>query len=77
MAIVVLGGMGSQIGVVFAAFLLIVMPELTRELEQFRMLVFGGAMVAIMIWRPSGLLAYRVPTILLHKTGGGKEPDSG
>ena len=77
LAIVVLGGMGSQIGVVFAAFLLIVLPELTRELEQFRMLVFGGAMVAIMIWRPSGLLAYRVPTILLHKLGGGKEPDSG
>ncbi len=75
LAIVVLGGMGSQIGIVLAAFLLIVLPELGRELEQFRMLMFGGAMVAIMIWRPSGLLAYRVPTILLHGRGGGRREE--
>lgn len=66
LAIVVLGGMGSQIGVVLAAVLLIVLPELGRALAQFRMLVFGGAMVGIMIWRPGGLLAYREPTVLLH-----------
>jgi len=66
LAIVVLGGMGSQIGVVLAAAVLIVLPELGRALEQFRMLVFGGAMVAIMVWRPRGLLAYREPTILLQ-----------
>jgi branched-chain amino acid transport system permease protein len=66
LAIVVLGGMGSQIGVVLAAVLLIVLPELGRVLAQFRMLVFGGAMVAIMVWRPSGLLAYREPTLRLH-----------
>jgi branched-chain amino acid transport system permease protein len=65
LAIVVLGGMGSQIGVVLAAVVLIVLPELGRALEQFRMLVFGGAMVAIMVWRPRGLLAYREPTIRL------------
>ncbi len=66
LAIVVLGGMGSQIGVVLAAVVLIVLPELGRALEQFRMLVFGGAMVAIMVWRPRGLLAYREPTLLLQ-----------
>jgi branched-chain amino acid transport system permease protein len=66
LAIVVLGGMGSQIGVVLAAVVLIVLPELGRVLAQFRMLVFGGAMVAIMVWRPSGLLAHREPTVLLH-----------
>ena len=65
LAIVVLGGMGSQIGVVLAATLLIVLPEMGRALAQFRMLVFGGAMVGIMIWRPSGLLAHRAPTLLL------------
>ena len=70
-AIVVLGGMGSQIGVVLAAVVLIVLPELGRALEQFRMLVFGGAMVAIMVWRPRGLLAYREPTVLLHGRRGG------
>jgi branched-chain amino acid transport system permease protein len=66
LAIVVLGGMGSQIGVVLAAVVLIVLPELGRALAQFRMLVFGGAMVGIMVWRPGGLLAHREPTLWLH-----------
>lgn len=66
LAIVVLGGMGSQIGVVIAAILLIGGPELVRELEDFRMLAFGALMVLIMIWRPSGLLAFREPTIRIH-----------
>jgi branched-chain amino acid transport system permease protein len=65
LAIVVLGGFGSQIGVVFAAILLIGLPEFFRELQQYRMLAFGAAMVAIMVWRPRGLLAHREPTIRL------------
>jgi branched-chain amino acid transport system permease protein len=74
LAIVVLGGMGSQLGVVLAAIFLIGMTEFFRELEQFRMLAFGGGMVAIMVWRPRGLLAHRDPTIRLHdaRTGTGK-----
>jgi branched-chain amino acid transport system permease protein len=69
LAIVVLGGMGSQIGVVIAALVLILLPELGREFAQFRMLLFGAAMVMIMAWRPRGLLAYRKPTLLLHERG--------
>jgi branched-chain amino acid transport system permease protein len=69
LAIVVLGGMGSQIGVVFAAIVLIGLPEFFRELHQYRMLAFGAAMVLIMLWRPSGLLAHREPTLRLHKNG--------
>jgi branched-chain amino acid transport system permease protein len=69
LAIVVLGGMGSQIGIVLAALLLIGLPEWFRELQQFRMLAFGGAMVLIMLWKPAGLLSHREPTIRL---GGGK-----
>lgn len=65
LAIVVLGGMGSQIGVVIAAVVLIGGTELFRELEQFRMLAFGGLMVLIMVWRPRGLLAHRDPTMRL------------
>ncbi len=65
LSIVVLGGFGSQIGVVLAAVLLIGMPEFFRELHQFRMLAFGAAMVLIMVWRPAGLLAHRQPTIRL------------
>jgi len=69
LAIVVLGGMGSQIGVVVATFLVIGLPEAFREMEQYRMLCFGAGMVGIMLWRPSGLLAHRDPTILLNPRG--------
>jgi len=65
LAIVVLGGMGSQIGIVLAAILLVGLPEWFRELQQYRMLAFGGAMVLIMLWRPRGLLASREPTVRL------------
>lgn len=66
LAIVVLGGLGSQLGVVLAAIILIGLPEVFRELAQFRMLAFGAGMVLIMIWRPRGLLAHREPSVLLH-----------
>jgi len=66
LAIVVLGGMGSQLGVVLAATVLVTLPEFGRELAQFRMLIFGMAMIAIMIWRPRGLLAHREPSLRLH-----------
>jgi branched-chain amino acid transport system permease protein len=67
LAIVVLGGMGSQIGIVLAAILLIGLPESPwlRGLVEYRMLAFGGVMVLIMLWRPQGLLARRTPTVLL------------
>jgi len=71
LAIVVLGGMGSQVGVVIASFVLIVMPELFRELEEFRMLAFGAGMVLIMIWRPRGLVSRRNPTVYLRPPGSG------
>jgi branched-chain amino acid transport system permease protein len=70
LAIVVLGGMGSQVGVALAAIVLIGMPEFFRELAGYRMLAFGIGMVMIMIWRPRGLLAVRDPTIRLHSRAG-------
>jgi branched-chain amino acid transport system permease protein len=66
LAIVVLGGFGSQLGVVLAALLLIGLPEVFREVKDFRMLAFGLAMVGIMLWRPAGLLAHREPTVRLN-----------
>lgn len=66
LSIVVLGGMGSQAGVVIAALLVIGLPELFRELAEYRMLAFGMGMVLIMVWRPRGLLAHRDPSILMH-----------
>jgi len=65
LAIVVLGGMGSQTGVVLAAILLVTLPEFGRAFAEFRMLLFGAAMVAIMVWRPRGLLARREPSLRL------------
>ena len=65
LAIVVLGGMGSQMGVVLAAILLVSLPEFGRAFAEFRMLIFGAAMVAVMVWRPRGLIAHREPTVWL------------
>ena len=65
LAIVVLGGMGSQIGVVFAASAIVLLPEFLREFSEYRMLFFGMAMVLVMLWRPQGLMSHRRPTVVL------------
>lgn len=56
LAIVVLGGLGSIPGVVIAAIVLTVLPEMLRDFSDYRILVFGLAMVVMMIWRPQGLV---------------------
>lgn len=56
LAIVVLGGMGSTVGVVIAAFVLTVAPELLRSFAEYRVLLFGILMVLMMIWKPRGLI---------------------
>ncbi|SEJ36152.1 branched-chain amino acid transport system permease protein [Pseudomonas linyingensis] len=61
LAIVVLGGMGSQLGVILAAVVMILLPELAREFNEYRMLMFGALMVLMMIWRPQGLLPMQRP----------------
>jgi branched-chain amino acid transport system permease protein len=80
LSIVVLGGMGSQIGVAIAAVVMIGGTEIMRQLgflkqifgptfdpTQYRMLLFGLAMVAIMRWRPRGLIATRAPSVFLKQ----------
>ena len=69
LAIVVLVGMGSQMGVVLAATLLVLIPEFGRNFAEYRMLLFGLAMVLIMVWRPGGLLSHREPTVRLNALG--------
>lgn len=61
LAIVVLGGMGSQFAVILAAVLLVVSRELMRDFNEYSMLMLGGLMVLMMIWRPQGLLPMTRP----------------
>jgi branched-chain amino acid transport system permease protein len=80
LAIVVLGGLGSQIGVVVAAVVVVGAFEIFREMSflkaimpedvdpaQFRMLAVGIAMVLLMRWRPRGLVTKRDPSIYLKE----------
>ncbi|MBP6017883.1 MAG: high-affinity branched-chain amino acid ABC transporter permease LivM [Burkholderiaceae bacterium] len=65
LAIVVLGGMGSQVGVILAAIIVTVVPEIAREFAEYRMLIFGLVMVLMMMWRPQGLLPVKRPQVEL------------
>jgi branched-chain amino acid transport system permease protein len=80
LSIVVLGGMGSQVGVAIAAIAMIGGTEIMRDLDflknifghdfdpgQYRMLLFGLAMVLIMIWKPRGLIGTREPSVFLSE----------
>ncbi|CAI0912605.1 leucine/isoleucine/valine transporter permease subunit [Serratia quinivorans] len=65
LAIVVLGGMGSQFAVILAAILLVVSREMMRDLNEYSMLLLGALMVLMMIWRPQGLLPMKRPQLKL------------
>ncbi len=80
LAIVVLGGMGSLVGIAIAAAVMIGGTELLRELEflklvfgndftpeLYRMLLFGLAMIVVMVWKPRGFVGNREPSAFLHK----------
>ncbi len=56
LSMVVLGGMGSVSGVILGAIILVILPEVLREFQSFRMMIFGGAMILMMIFRPQGLI---------------------
>ncbi len=57
--------MGSQLGVIIAAVIMTVLPEVAREFQEYRMLFFGLMMVLMMIWRPEGLVPMSRPKIEL------------
>ncbi|KXF76303.1 branched-chain amino acid ABC transporter permease [Paramesorhizobium deserti] len=80
LAIVVLGGMGSLVGIAVAAVVMIGGTEILREMgflklifgpsftpELYRMLIFGLAMVTVMVWKPRGFVGSREPSAFLHK----------
>jgi branched-chain amino acid transport system permease protein len=55
LALVIVGGMGSIPGIILGAFALKGLPEILRELDIYRLMVFGGLLVVMMILRPEGL----------------------
>ncbi len=80
LAIVVLGGMGSLVGIAIAAAVMVGGTEILRELdflkavfgpdftpELYRMLLFGMAMVIVMLWKPRGFVGSREPTAFLKE----------
>ncbi len=67
LAIVVMGGLGSQLGTALAALIMIGGSEMFRDLADYRMLIFGLALVMMMILRPRGLVSGRVPSVSLGK----------
>ena len=61
LAMVILGGMGSVLGVIVGAAIIVALPELFRDLSLYRMLAFGLMLMVLMIFRPQGLLPGRWP----------------
>ncbi|QTA85121.1 Amino acid ABC transporter, permease protein [Desulfonema magnum] len=57
LCIVVLGGMGSIIGVIIGAFVLILLPEYLRAFSEYRILLFGAVLVLMMVFRPGGIIS--------------------
>jgi branched-chain amino acid transport system permease protein len=57
LCVVVLGGMGSIVGVIFGSMVLILLPEYLRAFSEFRMLAFGIILVMMMVFRPGGIIS--------------------
>ncbi|MBF0572600.1 MAG: branched-chain amino acid ABC transporter permease [Desulfamplus sp.] len=68
LSMVVLGGMSSIPGIILGVIALIVLPEVFRELESYRMLVFGLTMIIMMLFRPSGLIAAKRKKMMEKKS---------
>jgi branched-chain amino acid transport system permease protein len=57
LCVVVLGGMGSIVGIICGAMVLILLPEYLRAFSEYRMLMFGAILVIMMVFRPSGIIS--------------------
>ena len=73
-SLIIVGGMGSIPGVVVGAIFLIGLPELFREFAEFRFLFYGIALIAMMRFRPEGLLPSRITLRELHVTENEEPP---
>jgi branched-chain amino acid transport system permease protein len=66
LALIILGGMGNIWGVIVGALVLVGLPEFLREFSEYRLLIYGAVLVAMMLLRPEGLLPSRTRKAELH-----------
>ena len=66
LALIILGGMGNIWGVIIGALVLVGLPEFLREFSEYRLLIYGAVLVAMMLLRPEGLLPSRARKAELH-----------
>ena len=69
LAIIIVGGLGSLPGVILGAFVLVGLPELLREFEEYRLLMYGALLIVMMLVRPEGLWPSAVRRRELHAEG--------
>jgi branched-chain amino acid transport system permease protein len=75
LALIILGGIGSIPGVIVGAVVLVGLPELLREFSEYRLLLYGFVLVAMMLLRPEGLVPNRSRRAELHEGEGDSMPD--
>ncbi len=75
LALIILGGMGSVTGVLVGALVLVGLPGILREFAQYQLLIFGAVLVAMMLFRPEGLIPNRSRRAELHEST--EEPAGG
>jgi branched-chain amino acid transport system permease protein len=73
LCVVIVGGIGSIPGVVVGAVFLIGLPEILREFAEYRMLMYGAALVIMMLVRPEGLVPEARRALELHETEAGAD----
>jgi branched-chain amino acid transport system permease protein len=76
LSLIIIGGMGSIPGVIVGGFALVGLPEILREFADFRYLVYGAVLVAMMLTRPQGLIPEARRELELHEeVAAGEEPE--
>jgi len=77
LSLVILGGMGGIAGVFIGAFVLVGMPEIMRELRDYRLLAFGVLLVVTMLLRPEGLIPPQPPKLSEQSTANRQQAEAG
>jgi branched-chain amino acid transport system permease protein len=72
LCLIIVGGMGSIPGVIVGALALVGLPEILREFAEYRLLMYGAALVVMMLLRPEGLLPEARRRLELHEAEGGE-----